>query len=73
MYSHPVTNAKLKLKLTTGPAHPWLVQAYAEVIPYPCGSIMGQELFQTGVIPSDTDYRIFKEFGGELPGNIRPV
>ena len=45
------------------------MRAYAEVIPYPAGSIVGQELFQTGVIPSDTDYRIFKDFGEELPGN----
>ena len=54
--------------ITVGPAHPWLVQTYAEVIPYPCCSILGQELFQSGAIPSDTDYRIFKEFGGDLPG-----
>ena len=58
---------------SVGPAHPWLVQTYAEVIPYPCGSILGQELFQSGAIPSDTDYRIFKEFGGDLPGKNKYV
>ncbi|XP_076081757.1 endoplasmic reticulum metallopeptidase 1-like isoform X1 [Mytilus galloprovincialis] len=51
----------------TGPEHPWLVKAYAESALYPYGSILGQELFQSGVIPSDTDYRIFRDFGN-LPG-----
>ena len=50
-----------------GPEHPWLVRAYAESAIYPYGSIMGQELFQSGIIPSDTDFRIFRDFG-KLPG-----
>ncbi|WAR23339.1 ERMP1-like protein [Mya arenaria] len=51
----------------TGPSHPWLVRAYAESAPYPSGSIMGQEMFQSGIIPSDTDFRIYRDFG-EIPG-----
>ncbi|CAC5360627.1 unnamed protein product [Mytilus coruscus] len=51
----------------TGPEHPWLVKAYAESALYPYASIVGQEIFQSGVIPSDTDYRIFRDFGN-LPG-----
>ncbi|KAL3869218.1 hypothetical protein ACJMK2_041927 [Sinanodonta woodiana] len=51
----------------TGPFHPWLVRAYAQSAPYPFGSIMGQDLFQSGLIPSDTDFRIFRDFG-KLPG-----
>ncbi|XP_055340632.1 endoplasmic reticulum metallopeptidase 1-like isoform X2 [Paramacrobiotus metropolitanus] len=50
----------------TGPKHPWLVRAYSRV-PYPCGNSMGEEIFQSGVIPSDTDFRIFRDHG-QLPG-----
>jgi hypothetical protein len=53
----------------TGPLHPWLTRAYAESAPYPSGSILGQELFQSGIIPSDTDYRIYRDFG-DIPGTI---
>ena len=51
-----------------GPAHPWLVTAYAESVPYPSGSAFAQELFESGHIPGDTDYRIYRDFG-EVPGS----
>ena len=53
----------------TGPgrATPILVRAYAEAAKYPFASVVGQEMFQLGVIPSDTDFRIFRDFG-HLPG-----
>ncbi|XP_041356621.1 endoplasmic reticulum metallopeptidase 1-like [Gigantopelta aegis] len=47
----------------TGPEHPWLVRAYASSAVYPCGSVFSQEIFQSGLVPSDTDYRIFRDFG----------
>jgi len=43
------------------------LKAYAESSPYPSGTIFGQEVFQSGLIPSDTDYRIYRDFG-EIPG-----
>ena len=48
----------------TGPGHPWLIQTYASHAAYPYASIVGQEIFQSGLIPSDTDFRVFRDYGG---------
>lgn len=42
---------------------------YAGVVPYPYGNVIGEELFQSGVLPSDTDFRIFRDFG-HIKGNV---
>lgn len=47
--------------------HGWLMDYYKRVVPHPSTSVMTQEFFQRGLIPSDTDFRIFRDFGG-IPG-----
>ena len=41
----------------TGPQHPWLAVSWARHAPYPVGNSLAQEMFQAGLIPSDTDFR----------------
>ena len=47
----------------TGPDNPWILEAYAQSAKYPFASIMAQEVFQSDIIPSDTDFRVFREYG----------
>lgn len=46
----------------TGPDAPWLMDYYD--VPHPHGNAAGEEVFQSNIIPSDTDFRIFRDFGG---------
>ncbi|ROK56431.1 Endoplasmic reticulum metallopeptidase 1 [Anabarilius grahami] len=56
-----------ELVFQTGPENPWLVQAYAQAAVHPFASVVSQEIFQSGLIPSDTDFRIYRDFGN-IPG-----
>ncbi|HEU5161800.1 MAG TPA: M28 family peptidase, partial [Thermoanaerobaculia bacterium] len=47
----------------TGPGNAWLARAWSASVPYPYGTVIGQDVFQSGVIPSDTDFRVFRDDG----------
>ncbi|XP_035900322.1 endoplasmic reticulum metallopeptidase 1-like [Anopheles stephensi] len=50
-----------------GPQHPWLIEAYGRAVRHPAAQTVSEEIFQSGIIPSDTDFRIFRDFGN-VPG-----
>ncbi|XP_050068625.1 endoplasmic reticulum metallopeptidase 1-like [Anopheles maculipalpis] len=56
-----------ELLFQSDPQHPWLIEAYARAVRHPFGQAIGEEIFQLGIIPSDTDFRIFRDFGF-IPG-----
>jgi hypothetical protein len=37
----------------------WVMNEYAEAIPYPKGNAVAQDIFDLGIIPSLTDYRVY--------------
>lgn len=44
-----------------GPGNAWLTEAYARSVPMPYGTVLGQDIFQSGAVPSDTDFRIYRD------------
>ncbi|KAH8384740.1 hypothetical protein KR093_007130, partial [Drosophila rubida] len=54
----------------TGPSHPWLANYYKKSAKHPFATTLAEEIFQSGLIPSDTDYRIFVQYG-DIPGMNR--
>lgn len=62
-----VGSAGKEILFQTGPKHPWLIKMYGKAAPYPNAQAAAEEVFQSGLIPSDTDFRIFRDFG-HIPG-----
>ncbi|XP_060658303.1 endoplasmic reticulum metallopeptidase 1-like [Drosophila nasuta] len=50
-----------------GPNHPWLMEYYKNHAKHPFATTMAEEIFQSGILPSDTDFRIFRDYG-HVPG-----
>ncbi|VDP25657.1 unnamed protein product [Schistosoma margrebowiei] len=46
-----------------GPSSDVLLEAYASAFKQPFASVLGEDVFQFGLVPSDTDYRIFRDYG----------
>ncbi|XP_017039083.1 endoplasmic reticulum metallopeptidase 1-like [Drosophila ficusphila] len=51
----------------SGPNNPWLVKYYKKYSKHPFASTLAEEIFQFGILPSDTDFRIFRDYGN-IPG-----
>lgn len=56
-----------ELLFQSGPDHPWILNYYGKHVSNPFGTTVAEELFQHNFIPSDTDFRIFRDFG-KIPG-----
>uniref|UniRef100_A0A7G3AHA1 FXNA-like protease n=1 Tax=Lutzomyia longipalpis TaxID=7200 RepID=A0A7G3AHA1_LUTLO len=56
-----------EIMFQAGPGHPFLVRHLQVSAPRPRASAMAEELFQRGAVPSDSDFRIFRDFG-RIPG-----
>lgn len=51
----------------SGPYNSWLISYYSQV-PHPFAQVVGEEVFQSGLIPSETDFRIFRDYGKSVIG-----
>lgn len=45
------------------PNNSWLIDYYRKTCLHPFATVMAQEMFQANLIPSDTDFRIFRDYG----------
>ena len=53
--------------MQSGPRSGWIASGFAAVAPHAAGATIIEEVFQSGIVPGDTDYRVYRDYG-ELPG-----
>ncbi|KAH8371339.1 hypothetical protein KR093_007017 [Drosophila rubida] len=51
----------------SGPNHSWLVDYYKKYAKHPFATTIAEEIFQSGILPSDTDFQQFTKYGN-IPG-----
>ncbi|KRG04650.1 uncharacterized protein Dmoj_GI26919 [Drosophila mojavensis] len=54
-----------ELLVQSGPDHNWLLGYYNKYAKHPFGTTLNEEIYQTGALPSDSDFTIFKD---HIPG-----
>ncbi len=57
-------NAGKAVLFQAGPGNAWLTSRYASSVPHPYGTVLGQDIFQSGLIPSGTDFAVYSGDGG---------
>lgn len=57
------------LMFRTTPNNHWMLKYYKENIVHPTATVLINELFDMKIIPSDSDFRIFRDYG-HIPGRI---
>lgn len=50
-----------ELMFQTSKGHSWLMKKYLDAVPHPFATVVGEEMYQNGFIPSDTDFSMFKQ------------
>eukprot|EP00808_Paulinella_micropora_P027603 g28365.t1 len=53
-----------ELVIQLGPGNPWIVDLYVAHVPYPRLTSAAQAIFQSGQIPGETDFQVFRDYGG---------
>jgi hypothetical protein len=56
-----------ELLFRSGPKHNWLVKKYRESVGNPFGQVLAEEMFETNIMKSGTDFESFRD-AGEVPG-----
>lgn len=62
-------SAEKEIVFQAGPGNSFLINHYKRSVPHPAAHSFAEEIFQSNLIPSDTDYRLFRDFG-HIPGIV---
>lgn len=62
------TEGQEMLFQSTGRNAAWMLDRYSDAVPHPFAIVSAQEMFDAKLIPSDTDFRVLRDFGERIPG-----